>query len=925
MLGDTGVAVHPDDERYKDLIGATVDLPLTGRQIPIVADTILVDPELGSGAVKVTPGHDFNDFECGQRCDLEVLDVIDRHGVMQAPAPDKYVGMTVAEARKAVVADLDALGLLGEVEDRQVPRGRCDRSNTVIEPLLSEQWWVKTEPLARPAIAAVEDGRTVFVPEMWTKTYMPWMTNIKDWCISRQLWWGHRIPAWYCDDCDQVTVSRTDPTECSGCKSEQAPPGRRRARHLVLLGAVAVLDPRLARRDARAQDLLPQLGVDHRARHHLLLGRADDDDGLVLSMGDVPFRAVFFNPIVTDANGEKMSKVKGNVINPLDVVHGATLDELLEGARAKGHDAAAAYFKKNLPKGIPAAGADALRFSLAAMTMPGRNIRLQMERIEGYRNFVNKLWNASRFCLMNLEGFDPDRFARSAKAGPPEDLSLVDRWIFSRLQRTATAVNDALGEFRFSEAANALYHFVWHELCDWYIELAKPALNSDKEASRVAAQGTLATVLDASLRMLHPFMPHVTEEIWQRIPHPSGLPKSLMITVYPSAKTEWVDESAEATMALLQDITGKIRTIRSSYNVPPSQRVAVTCAVASDERRALVESNAGVIQQTARVELTVVESAGQAPQSAKGVVGSDIEVIVPLAGLVDIEAEKKRIAKEIGKSDSEITFLSKKLDNPKFVERAPAEVVAEQRERLVAERERKERVDRSARGSRLIRRARRLHRVVVLGDRRPGRVDRQHVGVAAVRAASAGPDRRLDPRAQLLAVPRGSRLPVRRTAEVRAQEATGHRRPGDRLAGGREPRVRQLRGHRQSPGRPVRDRARTGGPPAGGRGRSLLLRPRDLRRARGGGRWRRASRPPRVLHLGAGRDRDAPARSFGRASRGRRRGPAAGRWYRRVGVLGRVLAPADRRGAGQVERFNDVKLTRFRPCGSTSAPTARSS
>jgi valyl-tRNA synthetase len=689
MLGDTGVAVHPDDERYKDVIGATVDLPLTGRTIPIVADTF-VDPEFGSGAVKVTPGHDLNDFECGQRCGLEVLDVIDRHGRMQAPAPDKYVGMTVTEARDAVVADLEAAGLLGEVVDYTVPRGRCDRSNTVIEPLLSDQWWVKTEPLARPAIAAVEQSRTVFVPQMWTKTYMHWMTNIKDWCISRQLWWGHRIPAWYCDDCDHITVSRADPSSCGGCGGAKIRqdedvldtwfssalwpfstlgwPEKTRELQTFYPNAVLVTGPDI---------------IFFWVARMMMMG--------LHFMGDVPFREVFLTPIVTDADGEKMSKVKGNVTNPLDVVRGASLDELLEGA--VDHPAAAKYFKKNLPRGIPAAGADALRFSLAAMTMPGRNIRLQMERIEGYRNFVNKIWNASRFCLMNLEGFEADRFARASAEGPPAALSMVDRWIFSRLQRVAEIVNNALGEYRFSEAANALYHFVWHELCDWYIELAKAALaGGDAEDARFAAQGTLARVLDASLRMLHPFMPHVTEEIWQRIPHPAGQPASLMITVYPSPSPKWIDETAEATMDLLQEITGKIRTIRSTYNVPPSQRVAVTCAVADAGKRALIEEHAAVIRHTARVDLELVESAELPAQSAKGVVGADIEVIVPLAGLVDIDAEKQRIAKEIGKAEKEIGFLTKKLDNPKFVERAPAEVVDEQRERLDAEKERKQRL-----------------------------------------------------------------------------------------------------------------------------------------------------------------------------------------------------------------------------------------
>jgi len=557
MLGDTGVAVHPDDERYAGLVGKTVQLPLCDREIPIVADTF-VDPEFGSGAVKVTPGHDFNDFECGQRCDLEVLSIIDTHGKIIDPAPETYRGMTVDEARKAVVADLEAQGFLGEIKDYKVPRGRCDRSKTVIEPLLSMQWFVKTEPLAKPAIEAVEQGKTKFVPELWTKTYMHWMTNIKDWCISRQLWWGHRIPAWYCGSCDNVMVARRAPSACDKCNATE------------LRQDEDVLDTWFSSGLWPFSTLgWPEIDGNKALRtfypNSVLVTAADIIFFWVARMmmmglrfmGKVPFRTVYFTPIVQDESGDKMSKTKGNVIDPLHVVHGVTLDSLMEQAEAddltKGAKKA---IKKHFPKGIEPAGADALRFTLAAMAMPGRNIKLSMERVQGYRNFINKLWNASRFALMNMEGYNPERYQDVTADGPPTDgsLMLADRWILTRLQRTAREVDDALAEFKFSDAANTLYHFVWHELCDWYIELAKPSLYvgndevTDADRRRFITQGTLATVLEQTLRLLHPFTPFVTEEIWSQLPKSSKLPASLMITVYPQGDDRFVDEQAEADM-----------------------------------------------------------------------------------------------------------------------------------------------------------------------------------------------------------------------------------------------------------------------------------------------------------------------------------------------------------------------------------------
>ncbi|RMH39429.1 MAG: valine--tRNA ligase [Deltaproteobacteria bacterium] len=698
MLGDTGVAVHPDDDRYRDLVGKEVELPLTGRRIPIVADSF-VDPEFGTGAVKVTPGHDFNDFECGKRCGLEQLSVIDKSGRIVPPAPDKYVGMTVAEARKAVVADLDALGLLGAVVDRVVPRGRCQRSRTVIEPLLSEQWWVATEPLARPAIEAVERGKTRFVPELWTKTYMHWMRNIKDWCISRQLWWGHRIPAWFCDACGGVTVAREDPTACSACGS-----GDIRQDEDVLdtwfssgLWPFSTLGWPDDSRDLRTfyPNSVMVTGPDiifFWVARMMMMG--------LHFMKKVPFRTVYLTPIVTDEAGDKMSKTKGNVIDPLDVVHGATLEDLLAKAeREHLDDAAIKTIRKLFPKGIPQCGADALRLSLAAMALPGRYLRLSVERIEGYRNFVNKLWNASRFALMHLDDFDAERFADAMADGPEAvDLAAADRWILSRLQRVAAVVDEALEAFRFADAANALYHFVWGELCDWYIELAKPALQAGGDAGdaaarrRFAAQGTLATVLESTLRLLHPFIPFVTEEIWQKLPKPAATTGSLMVTIYPRADERFVDGAAERELGLMMEVATAIRTLRSTYGVPPSRTVRAEVRCADADKRAVLEAHRGSIETVARVDLAIAETGGPVPQSAKSVVGADIEVVVPLGGLIDIDAERQRIEKEIRKADREIAFVEKKLANERFVQRAPEAVVEKERARLADERARRERL-----------------------------------------------------------------------------------------------------------------------------------------------------------------------------------------------------------------------------------------
>jgi valyl-tRNA synthetase len=694
MLGDTAVAVHPEDDRFKQLIGKEVELPLTGRKIPVIGDAILVDREFGTGAVKVTPGHDFNDFETGQRHNLPAISILDKHGKINENAPEKYRGLTVIEARQAVLADLEAAGLLVETKPHTLSVGHCQRCDTVVEPLLSLQWFVKTGPLAAPAIEAVEKGQTKFVPESWTKTYMHWMRNIKDWCISRQLWWGHRIPVWYCEK-DHVTVSRDkDGPKVCACGSTSL-----RQDEDVLdtwfssgLWPFSTLGWPEATRELKTfyPTSVMETGYDilfFWVARMMMLG--------LHFMKKVPFRTVFLHALVVDENGKKMSKVEGNVIDPLDVVYGTTLDELLRkakegltGVAPEKLQKALDHIRETFPKGIPPAGADALRFTLAALAAQGRNIRLSIPRVEGYRHFANKLWNAARFALMNMTGYDADRFGDALREGPETAaLTLADRWILSRLQRVAGEVDQALEAYRFNDAAQAMYKFVWTELCDWYIELAKPVLYDDSNevmAQRMkrAAQGCLATALETACRLLHPFMPFITEEVWQQIPKPTGTPGSIMITMYPVADPTLVDEAAEREMGLIQDVTVAIRNLRAEYNVAPSKVLEVKVYGGSESSRATLEQHWKLVRSLARVGELHEVGAGEPDKGELAAVVGDLQVGVKLAGTIDVAAESARLDKEMKKTDKERAGVEGRLNNASFVERAPAEVVEKERARL---------------------------------------------------------------------------------------------------------------------------------------------------------------------------------------------------------------------------------------------------
>jgi valyl-tRNA synthetase len=707
MLGDTAVAVHAKDARYLHLHGKEVELPLTGRRIPIVPIDIIrdgkvwPDPAFGSGAVKVTPAHDPSDYEVSQIANLPILQIIDAHGKICAPAPARYVGLTVDEARKAVVEDLEAAGRLGAVKDYRVPRGRSQRSGAVIEPMLMEQWWVKASALADKAIAAVEQGKTKFVPEHETKTFMHWMTNIKDWCISRQLWWGHRIPAWHCP-CGKITVAREAPTACATCGSA------------ALTQDSDILDTWFS------SGLWPfsTLGWPEKTRdlatfypNNVLITGPDIIFFWVARMmmlglyfmGKSPFRTVYLTSIVTDENGDKMSKTKGTGIDPLDIVHGATLEQLIERVEIEKPpvdlEVLKRALKKNFGKGIPPMGADALRFALAALNTTLR-LRLSVDRVEKYRNFINKLWNASRFALMNLDGYDPERFeAQLTTPAGRASLGMAERWILSRLQAVVAEVDAALESFRFNDAASAIFHFVWDELCDWYIEVAKPHLymtpeveqDAVRNARRHVVQGVLATALETTMRLLHPFSPFVTEEIWQKLPKPPQLPGSLMITVFPRADASWVDPAAEAEMQLLQDVAVGCRMLKQTYGVSPAQAIDVELRAVGAAARATLERHLAVVERAAKVSATIAAADGGVPApagSAKAVVGADVEIVMPLGGLIDAAAEKTRIAKDIARAEKEIASLEKKLGNADFLARAPEDVVTEQRGRLADERSR---------------------------------------------------------------------------------------------------------------------------------------------------------------------------------------------------------------------------------------------
>ncbi|SEI90871.1 valyl-tRNA synthetase [Allopseudospirillum japonicum] len=701
LLGDTCVAVHPEDERYQNLIGHYVDLPLVGRRLPIIADTY-VDREFGTGCVKITPAHDFNDYEVGKRHQQVLINVMTPEAKIRAQAqiftltgeavtdvdaslPAAYAGLDRFEARERIVADLEAQGLLEKIEAHanKVPYG--DRSGVVIEPLLTDQWFVKIAPLAEPAIKAVEEGQIQFVPKQYENMYFAWMRDIQDWCISRQLWWGHRIPAWY-DEQGTPYVGRTEAEVRAKYQLGE---------EIQLHQDEDVLDTWFSSAlwtfgTLGWPEQTPELKTFHPT--DVLVTGFDIIFFWVARMimmtlkftGEVPFKTVYVHGLVRDSQGQKMSKSKGNVLDPLDIIDGIKLETLVT-KRTQGMmqpqlaQKIEKATRKEFAEGIEAHGTDALRYTFLSLATTGRDIKFDMGRLEGYRNFCNKLWNAARYVLMNTEGQD------CAQAGGECTYSLADRWIQARLQQTEIQVNQALQDFRFDLAAQALYEFIWNEYCDWYLELSKPVL-WDEDASEAQLRGTRATlvqVLEAILRLAHPMMPYITEEIWQKVAPLAGCAgETLMTQAWPSADVSKIDEQAIADIEWLQAVILAVRNLRGEMNIPPGKALDVLLRQGDVQDARRLQENQRFLQKLAKLaSVRWLAEAEEVPPAVTQVVGT-MEVLVPMAGLVDKAAEQARLHKEIQRLQQEIQRVQTKLTNPNFVDKAPAAVVAKEQAKL---------------------------------------------------------------------------------------------------------------------------------------------------------------------------------------------------------------------------------------------------
>ena len=703
MLGDCAIAIAPGDERYMHLVGQTVELPLTGRHIPIIIDEH-VDAEFGTGCVKITPAHDFNDYEVWTRHNREITIQQQPHGglinIFTSDAairenlpeedqllPEKYIGLDRYEARKQIVADLEAQGLLEKVEPHKLMVPRGDRSGTVIEPFLTDQWYVRTGPLAKPAIEAVETGRIRFVPDNWKNTYYEWMHNIQDWCISRQIWWGHRIPAWYDDD-NNVYVGRS---EADIRKQHNIPDSTPLSRDEDVLDTwfSSALWPFSTlgwpENTRRLQDFYPTqvlvTGFDiifFWVARMIMFGLKFMDDR-------VPFEEVYVHGLVRDSHGQKMSKSKGNVLDPIDLIDGIDLESLVE-KRTSGmmQPQLAARIeqqtRKDFPEGIQSYGTDALRFTFTALASTGRDVKFDMGRIEGYRNFCNKIWNATRYVLQNTEGEDTGLNDETV------DLSLADRWIISRLQQVEGEVARHLDGYRFDLASKELYEFIWNDYCDWYIELSKPVIYADEASveQKRAARQTLIRVLETWLRLLHPIMPFITEELWQKVAPLAGKQgDTIMLQPYPQAEADRIDEAAMAELNWVKAFIMGVRQIRSEMDIKPGKLLPVLLQNGSLRDQQRLQANRSFLMSLARLEsITWLDAGESAPESATALVG-DASLLIPLAGLIDKQAELERLDKNMNKLQGEINRLTGKLGNASFVDKAPEAVVEKEREKLV--------------------------------------------------------------------------------------------------------------------------------------------------------------------------------------------------------------------------------------------------
>ena len=687
MLGDTAVAVHPDDERYQGFIGKDIKLPITGRLIPIIADDY-VDMEFGTGCVKITPAHDFNDYDMGKRHNLAMINILTDDAKINDDAPEAYRGLDRFDARKQIVADLDSSGVLVKVEPHKLKVPRGDRTGAVIEPYLTDQWYVAVESLAKPAIEAVESGEIRFVPENWNKTYFQWMNNIQDWCISRQLWWGHRIPAWYDED-GKVYVGRTE---------EEVRAKNDLGSEVTLTQDNDVLDTWFS----SALWPFATMGwpkdtpdLETFVPSSVLVTGFDIIFFWVARMimmtkkftGKIPFKDIYITGLIRDESGDKMSKSKGNVLDPIDLIDGIDLESLVEKRTAGMMQPQLAEkivkrTRKQFPDGIHAYGTDALRFTFAAMASTSRDINFDMSRVEGYRNFCNKIWNASRFVLMNTEEHD------TGANGGDMVLSLADRWIWAKFQQTLVEFEKALSDYRFDIAAQTVYEFTWNQFCDWYLELTKPVLSNDasSEAEKRGTRHTLINVLESLMRLMHPLMPFITDTIWQRVVPLSALnvedDASIMVQPFPEVEADKQDESVLADIEWVKKFIVGIRNIRGEMDISPNKPLNALLRNVSDEDKRRLEAAKGFLDKLSKLEsVTILTADEEAPASATALVG-EMEILIPMAGLIDKDAELARITKAMEKVEKDVSRTRGKLGNEKFVSNAPEAVIEKERGKL---------------------------------------------------------------------------------------------------------------------------------------------------------------------------------------------------------------------------------------------------
>jgi valyl-tRNA synthetase len=686
MLGDSAVAVHPEDARYKSLVGKTISLPLCGREIPIIADDY-VDQEFGTGCVKITPAHDFNDYEMGKRHNLPILNILTDQATINDQAPAAYVGLDRFDARKQIVADLTEQGRLVEVKPHKLKVPRGDRSGVVIEPYMTDQWYVAVESLAKPAIEAVESGEIKFIPENWNKTYYQWMHNIQDWCISRQLWWGHRIPAWF-DEQGKIYVGK-DEKDVRSKHNLDASVTLRQDEDVLDTWFSSALWPFATmgwpKQTPELETFVPSsvlvTGFDiiffWVARMVMMTKKFT---------GKIPFKEIYITGLIRDENGDKMSKSKGNVLDPIDLIDGIDLETLVQKRTSGMMQPKAAskiekVTRKQFANGIEAYGTDALRFTFTAMASTSRDINFDMSRVEGYRNFCNKIWNATRFVLMNTEEFD------TGNKGGVLELSVFDRWIWSKFQDTLQSVEHSISQYRFDLASQSLYEFTWNQFCDWYLELSKAVLNSDtsSEAEKRGTRHTLINVLEHMMRLLHPIMPFITDEIWHKIKPISANTsdvKSIMSDVFPVFDIERKDSQAEDDIEWVKSFVMGVRNIRGEMDIAPSKKLPVFLNNTSAQDSVRLASTSEYLSLLAKLESIEILPAGtKAPPSATALVG-EMEIMIPMAGLIDKDAELARLAKAADKLSADAKRTEGKLSNENFVSKAPAAVIDKEKAKL---------------------------------------------------------------------------------------------------------------------------------------------------------------------------------------------------------------------------------------------------